>query len=397
MNLAVRILFLIVLSLGLNAQNYGRFETPSNEADALDEVTTEVTRQYFALEKPIDPETYILGPGDEIGLNILTSVTLTYPLTVTPTGDLFIPAVGVCHVAGLSLSASVKKVKAFINENAFPNANSHMALINMRQFKLYVSGAVTNPGFVNVTPVTRLDEIIEISEGFHQLAKEFEIKIIRGSGKTESINFHKYLLESDLGSNPTFLEGDKVLVPFGSIVDNGIVVRGSVAGSGYDIISTGETLEQYIKRQIVFRNNADLRNVTIKRENGNSYELLVVSPKDFEKTTIKAGDAVNFMWERGVMVNGFVQAPGGFSYYPGYSVADYISLSGGNLINGNPEKTKVYFADGRVEYGLDVIPEPGTVITVPRTLKDIFLGDSHLLAILTTVATLYLTFLATAA
>ena len=390
--------WIIPLTLFFNiviGQNFGRFEVPEDEAQSEVEEPVRASRSVVALEEPIDPASYIIGPGDEIGLNILTSETLTFPLTVTPTGDLFIPAVGVCHVAGMTLEQAIGQVQTFINEKAYPNARSHMVLLNMRQFKLFVSGAVTKPGFVNVTPATRLDEVIEMSEGFHQLAKEFEIVITRSTGLKETVNYHRYLLEGKLDANPIFLEGDMVLIPFGKIIDNGIVVRGSVAGSGYDIISNNETLDQYIKRQIVFRNNADLRNVTIKRESGESYKLIVVSPDEFENTVILPGDAINFMWERGVMVNGFVKAPGGFTYYPGYSVADYISLSGGNLVNGNPEKTKVAFPDGRVEYGLEVIPEPGTIITVPRTFKDIFIGDSNLLTLIATVATLYLTFLAT--
>ncbi len=376
-------------------QDYGRLKTPEGPAEKQSIQTADATRQIIALERMVDPNSYILGPGDEIGLNILTSETLTFPLTITPTGDLFIPSVGVCHVAGVSLADAIIQVQKFVNQNAFPKAQTFMVLLNMRQFKILVSGAVNKPGFVSITPISRLDETISLAEGFHQLAKEFAIEIIRANGDVELINYHNFVLNGDLISNPHFLEGDEVRVPFGEVIENGIVVRGSIAGAGYDIISTGETLGNYIRRQVVFRNSADLQNVTISREVGGKSTVLILNPLDFSRTELRAGDVVNFMWERGVTVIGFVQAPGGFSYFPGYSVSDYIALAGGNTPNGNPLAVSTQHLDGTQETGTDINVLRGDIIYVPRARKDIYFGDLSILQILTSAASLVLAYLAT--
>ena len=395
MQLLKSISIFLILTIYLGAQNFGRLEEPGADTEETPAISLEKTERAIALEEVVDPDKYILGPGDEIGVNILANEALTFPLRVTPTGDLFIPGVGVCHVAGKTISEAMITVQDFVREYAFPGTQTYLALLEPRFFKTPVSGAVVKPGFVIVTPLTRLSDAIDQVDGFHQLAKEHDVSITHKDGSTEKVNYHQYLLEGKLSSNPTLREGDHIRVPFGEVSKNGIVVRGSITGAGYDIISPNESLGDYIRRNVVFQKNADLQNITLSRTINSAIKHMVILPNDFEGTILEPQDEINFMWERGVMVNGFVQIPGGFSYFPGYSVADYISLSGGNAINGDPRRVYVIHKNGEKEYGDDVTVMRGDVIYVPRSRKDAFIGSSSLLQVVVALTTVYLTYLAT--
>jgi len=390
--LKISLLIFLLISC-MWAQDYGRREKPKSGEMSEDSQPLETPIQHLALEGSIDPQLYVLCAGDEIGLNINTRESLTFSLTVTPTGDLFIPAVGVCSVDKLTLSGAVEKVNKFVRENAYPDAQTHLVLLKPRYFKILVSGAVVDPGFATITPLTRLDEIIDFCNGFHQLAKEYEILVERKDGTSEIIDYYQYLLNGDLSANPTFLEGDRIKIPFGDLNESGIVVRGSIVGAGYDIIREGEKLGDFIRRQVTFEKNADLQNVTISRTVAGEIVQMTILPKDFDKTEILAQDEINFMWERGVMVTGFVQAPGGFSYFPGYSVSEYIALAGGNSTDGNPRAVSIRHTDGSVERGLDTKIVRGDVVYVPRTRKDIYFGNSSVLGLVTSFVTIYLAFL----
>ena len=70
-----------------------------------------------SMERAVSPDRYIMGPGDELGLSIIMGESLTLPVKVTPTGDIFIPSVGLVNVAGLSLSSARSKIKNFIQKN----------------------------------------------------------------------------------------------------------------------------------------------------------------------------------------------------------------------------------------------------------------------------------------
>ena len=391
------IMILILLSNLLFAQSYGRrFLTPlaGKARDERDvEFPVEPEQQIFSLEMAINPDEYIIGPGDIFGINIITAQNFTFTLTVGPTGELLIPNVGVIDVNGKSLLNAQNEIKDFIS-CTYTNAKSSVTLLNIRNFRIQIIGAVNSQGFLDVTPITRLDQIIDEVGGFHQFAQEYNIKITRANGTTKSVNFLKFLTDGKLINNPTFIEGDRIFVPFGDVDKEGVVIRGSIAGRGYDIIQKGETLGEFLVRRAKFSTNADLKSVTITRmENGKELFMTVI-PKDFHKTVLKPGDAIDILSERGVSVNGFVQTPGGFSFFPGYSYLNYINMAGGNTVEGDVEKAIVRHLDGNIEKGKEAEIKRGDVIIVPRTRLSVLFGDMSAVQILSAVTTVVLTFIA---
>ena len=90
--------------------------------------------QNFVIESDINPEHYILGPSDKLGVNIVTDDNTTFILSITPTGDLWIPQVGAVHISGLSLSQAKKYVENFVREHSFTNAKVELVILNLRSF-----------------------------------------------------------------------------------------------------------------------------------------------------------------------------------------------------------------------------------------------------------------------
>ncbi len=387
----------ILLSLitQMFGQSYGRLDFNQLDISSDDVQTMQSFEESFALEEKIDPDEYILGPGDELGINILTSENITFPLKVTPTGDVFIPSVGVIHVNGLTLNRAIETIEDYIHREAYPGAKVSVALVNVRTFLIQVIGAVNRQGFVRINPLQRLSSVLSKSKGVHQFAREYEIKITRKNGNQFTINYLDFIRNGNLDQNPTFQEGDKVYVPFGEIDKEGVVLRGASTGNGYDIIEPNETLGSFLQRRVKLRSSADLNSISITRKDYGKKVFMVVLPKDLFTTTLLAGDTIDILWEKGVMVNGFVLNPGNFKFFPGYVAGDYINMAGGNTTDGNPNRCKVYHKDGTIETGQETIIRRGDVIVVPRTMKSILLGDMSTVQIIVSIATVYLTFMAT--
>jgi len=394
----LHILFVLCLNI-VFAQTFGKrfiqpVTRPTKASPQQIPQMVEPFEEYFALEEVVDPATYIVGPGDKFGLNILTNENISLSLVVSPTGDLLIPSVGIVNIACKTLAEAIIYVKDFVKSQAYPNAKVDMTLLNIRQFQIQISGAVSKPGFYSITPLTRLHEIVEQAEGFHQFAQEYNIKISRANGDNTVINYLDFLRNGSLASDPTFLEGDKIFVPFGDVEKEGIVIRGSISGRGYDIIQKGETLGEFLQRRARFSEKADLESVTITRIVNGKEKFLTIFPKNFKTTVLKPGDAIDILSERGVSVNGFVQAPGGYSFFPGYTCSDYINLAGGNTIEGNPDKAIIRHLDGIIEKGQAVLIRRGDVVVVPRTNKSVLFGDSSILQIVSSITAVILTYIA---
>ncbi|MDQ6812383.1 MAG: polysaccharide biosynthesis/export family protein, partial [Bacteroidota bacterium] len=58
------------------------------------------------------PVGYIIGPNDEININIYGYQEAKYSLKVGPEGDINIPYVGVMYVAGLSIEQATAKIRS---------------------------------------------------------------------------------------------------------------------------------------------------------------------------------------------------------------------------------------------------------------------------------------------
>jgi len=158
-----------------------------------------------------------LGPGDALAVNIISADSYIHNLIITPTGDLVIPGVGIINVGKMTIEAAELKVKNYIQDNIYSSSEIYLSLVNIRQYKVKVQGAVNDPGYVKITSNQRLYDVIVKAGGFHRDADESNIKIIQpnGSHSTYSLKFYNY--KNDDINNPLIDFENVVWVPFESI------------------------------------------------------------------------------------------------------------------------------------------------------------------------------------
>ncbi len=157
----------------------------SNAKFGLDrtKLTQENQNQAFdVLDKPVNPYQYIVGPGDQIRINIISSnEAFNYLLTVSPTGELLIPSVAIISVYGLTLNMAKIKIEKVVKKWN-QNAKIYSTIEQIRKFKLKVIGQLKHPGLYDVTPMTRVSDLYDIiiennkKELINQQKEERELK-----------------------------------------------------------------------------------------------------------------------------------------------------------------------------------------------------------------------------
>ena len=134
----------------------GRMRMPSGE---------EVEKLRISQDLEVNPDVYIVGPGDVLQLYIWGEFDLSYMLQVDPEGNVLIPTVVAFHVSDKTLSV----VKQYIYDAAqekYPGVDISISLASMRFFTAYVTGAVIREGSFIIHPTTRVSDLIERSGGF---------------------------------------------------------------------------------------------------------------------------------------------------------------------------------------------------------------------------------------
>ena len=343
------------------------------------------------LEGTISPEQYIVGPGDQFAINIISSDgVFNYILAVTPTSELLLPLIGLINIDQLSLISAIEKIKTKVNSTN-KNAKIEITLIKLRKFKVLVTGAIEESGFVVISAIDRLSSAIKASGGFLPLAKEFNIEINHQDGTIDYINYLEYLRTGDISQNPIIKNGDHINIPFGKLGTESILIRGAIENNGYDIIEPEETLTSLIQRRIFFDENAYLDKIYISRGMHNVQEVNI---SEFNQFTLQPGDRIDIPEDKAIFVTGFVKNPGRYRYFIGFTVEDYIGLAGGNLENGDPSKANIQHINHIKEIGLHQQIQRGDIIYIPQRNLNKLVGKLSVLQIISYLASITLTYIA---
>ena len=346
-----------------------------------------------ALEHTIVPSDYLVGPGDRFIVSILGSEPYLEIMTITPSGDIVIPEIGTLSVVGLSAEEASRQIQAYLKK-IFPVYKATCALYGIGEIRVSVTGAVKRPGLREVTQLSRLTDLLDAAGGVWPNAVLHRIRLIRDSKEEQILDLTSYYHEGDLSHNPHLRSGDQVIVPYGEITSDLVLVRGLGTGTNYQAIKPGETLASLMKR-IAHGKNADRGSVTLQRRGGaDQPEQQVITADQFSSTTLQPGDVLYINTIAEIAVVGEVRAAGRFAFQPGLTARDYVVLARGVTRDGSPRKVEITRADGRTARGGDTQVQAGDTIYVPRSFNSVFLGQLGMVQAALTFLNIYLAYLA---
>ena len=191
-----------------------------------------------ALEGPVDPEKYFIGPSDILSVNIWVSPPLNFSLTVTPEGTLIIPTIGEVRITDLPLGEAKKRVIDEIKKKYLTGTPS-VTLLRPRQITVTVTGAVRNPGKHVLYATDRVDKAVltadinqkdilseptvttntagirkdEAEEFDERKQSKRDIHLTRRTGEIFYADVLRYYATKDDQWNPLLREGDEIFVP----------------------------------------------------------------------------------------------------------------------------------------------------------------------------------------
>jgi len=402
---------MIILGQLLFAQN-PEMSLPQNLTSHMD-YSTDV---YSAVE--IDPEDYILGSGDQFLIQINHLNSASYSIKISPIGDMVIPTVGQIHLSGKTYNEAVELIEQKCKQR-YSNAEINVDLINVRDVKIPVFGAVQNPEMITMYTETDINRQTEQSMAtaevqqnvkndfvlpaslrlsdllglvtLHYLAKDFEIEV-RGNDDTSTVNIYEYYMKGDNDNNPYLYTIKSVYIPYADPVKECIFIYSPVNTKKIVPIIPGETIHEFTQRKIQVTDLSNYDVITLKRGN----EIIVDRDNSLAKqnTVLLPGDELEVSSAKRIIVNGHVNRPGIYNYIQGHTVADYIAMAGGVASSGSNKSTILIRGDKKIRHAENEVLERGDVILVKRSVDHILVGNLTVLNFLITVASLTLSFIA---
>ena len=294
-----------------------------------------------ALEQPIDPKTYTLGPGDGVYLNVYAIHALDQDLTVTPEGRLLIPRIGKVEVSGLSLDEAEVRVNQLLARD-YKTPNASLSLRKLRPVKVNVIGEVLSPGVQSATAMQRVSEIIDKSGGLKVTSSLRNIQVRTPTGQLRvRADLFRYYAVGDLSANPIIESGDVIVVP---PAEQFISVNGSLGSPGKMEFVDGDSLSTVILLAKGLLPSALTDSIEIARFPVNDpahMEHVYVNFARGENPELRDGDEIfirsktQYHIPRLVSVSGEVPFPGKYAITPGTTrLKDILRRVGGVLPAG---------------------------------------------------------------
>lgn len=305
---------------------------------------------------PINPETYELGPGDVIGIDIFTKVYAKISLKINPQNGVVFPQIGFISTQGQTISSLENQLKPILKKRA-KSDSIKVYLEKGKKIRLSVYGAVKKPGQLVLENFSRLTEALKEVDLLPWGALG-SIRVDDGSGVKEYDVF-KALKTGDTANNPMLASGSKVFVSSCLEAGSQFTFRQGAFITRVCLPEGAQVLDLPLLFHDLAGKSGYRYDLIIKREG------TVKAVNNFSNEPLKDRDSVivNSV-ESKVFVTGSVPRPGQFSYDPWLSVQQYVSLAGGEDARGNRTSVRLFRNNEEVFVNKDTVVEPGDILHV---------------------------------
>jgi protein involved in polysaccharide export with SLBB domain len=187
------------------------------------------------LTEPIDPERYVVGPGDQFVINFWGQRSEHVPIAISAEGVTFIPAIGQLRAGPVTL-AEFKRLISRKLASVYQGLQWDVLLKKPRTFGLYVLGNVKKPGLYQANGAARVSTVLSRAGGPLKSGSYRRVEI-RRDGKTLTADLLKFVRFADRDANPYVRENDVIFVPYRGKV---VAIGGPVRRPGYYELLDGE-------------------------------------------------------------------------------------------------------------------------------------------------------------
>lgn len=259
------------------------------------------------------PQTYVLGPGDEVIVDIYGASQKSETLTVSPDGDIIIPNYGPVKVAGLTVASAQSKIRSTLGSR-YASSSLKLTVGQTRTMMINVMGEVKVPGTYTLSAFATVFHALYMAGGINDLGTLRNIKVYRGGKLVTVVDVYEYILNGRLAGNIRLNENDVIVVgPYDCLVG----IQGNVKRPMFYEMRPTESISTVVKYAGGFTGDAYTKAVRLVRKSGERYSVHTVEEFDMASFKLTDGDAITVdgminRYENMVEIKGAVFRPGQF-------------------------------------------------------------------------------------
>ena len=276
------------------------------------------------------PPSYVLGPGDELAVQVNGLVEVSDSFVVDRDGRILLPKVGPVPLAGVALRDAERVLGTYIGR-VFRNFTVTVTMGRLRSIEVFVVGQAGKPGKHVVSSLSGLINALFETGGPNSNGSLRAIELRRGGKTISTVDMYAFLSQGDNRGDLPLVTGDIIYIPPARAR---VAVLGSVNVPAVYEINKGETIGQLLALTgglptLALPQRAQLERVDQTRDVARYVEDFALDSKG-QALTLQAGDVVTVFpispQIAGVVtVQSNVANPMRHNWRPGMRVADIMS------------------------------------------------------------------------
>ncbi len=257
------------------------------------------------------PQNYVIGPGDNIKVDIYGASQKSNVYIVSPDGDITIEGYGPINVSGLSVQQANARLRSTLGSR-YSSSSVKTSLGQTRTITVNVMGEVKTPGTFTLSAFASVFHALYMAGGISEIGTLRNIKVFRNGKHITTVDVYDYILNGKQKGNIRLADNDVIVVgPYDCMLS----VEGKVKRPMYYEMKNSESIGTLLKYAGGFESDAYTKNVRIIRNNGNKRSVYIVNEFDMSSFKVADGDEVSVdsildRYDNMVEVKGAVFRPG---------------------------------------------------------------------------------------
>ncbi|MBU2871960.1 SLBB domain-containing protein [Colwellia sp. E2M01] len=272
------------------------------------------------------PADYIIGPGDQISIQVFGKEKHELELEVNREGQIVFPEHGPFTVSGLTFNEMKNLLTARIKEKII-GVDVVVGIASLRSMRIFVLGDAHKPGPYTLSSLSSITHAIFAAGGVSDLGSLRTIQLKRSGKLIDTLDLYDLLIKGDSSGDLLLQSGDVVFIsPKGGTIS----VEGEVRRPAIYELTENESFADVVAMSGGLLPTAFSKTTRVERYNQGALRSVVnidlTKDSDLAKKA-KAGDAVFVMkaaemFEQSITVIGAVTRPGKYQWQNGQRITD---------------------------------------------------------------------------
>ncbi|MGP1591122.1 MAG: SLBB domain-containing protein [Prevotella sp.] len=257
------------------------------------------------------PQRYVLGPGDNVIIDVYGASQKTFNVVVSPDGEVTIEDFGPIKVSGLTVEQANAKVRSLLGAR-YSSSKTKLTVGQTKTMMVNVMGEVKVPGTYTLSAFATVFHALYMAGGINDLGTLRNIKVYRQNRLVTVVDIYDYILNGKLTGNIRLMDNDVIVVgPYDCLV----TISGKVKRPMIYEMKKSESIGSIIKYAGGFTGDAYRKAVRLLRKTGREHSVYNIGEFDINSFHLADGDSIGVdsiinRYENMVEIKGAIFRPG---------------------------------------------------------------------------------------